>query len=235
MSPDCRETRTVASSRKSRVRVRRHPERGRYDRAAIDAVLDSQLVAHVAFVEDGRPFCVPMLQARVGDDLYVHGSTASRALRALTGGAPACVTVTALDGLVLARSAFQHSANYRSAMLLGSFRPITGEVERLTAFEAFTNKLVPGRWDEVRRPSAKELKATTILAMAIDEASAKVRAGPPSDDGTPDAELDAWAGVVPLVTTFGEPQPAPGLTNGIALSKSVRALLDRANHEGGTT
>jgi uncharacterized protein len=213
--------------------VRRHPERGRYDRAEVDAVLDSQLVAHVAFVEAGQPFCVPMLQARVGDDLYVHGSTASRTVRTLAAAAPACVTVTAIDGLVLARSAFQHSANYRSAMLLGSFRSITGERERLAAFEAFTNKIVPGRWNEVRRPSAQELKATTVLAMAIDEASAKIRTGPPTDDETPDAELETWAGVVPVVTSFGEPEASPGLTNGIALSNSVRALLNRSHSQGG--
>jgi uncharacterized protein len=212
--------------------VRRHPERGRYDRAEVDAVLDSQLVAHVAFVEAGQPFCLPMLQARVGDSLYIHGSTASRTLRTLAAGAPACVTVTAIDGLVLARSAFQHSANYRSAMLLGSFRRITGERERLAAFEAFTNKIVPGRWDEVRGPSAQELRATTVLAMAIGEASAKIRTGPPSDDETPDAELETWAGVVPVVTSFGEPEASPGLTDGIALSNSVRALLDRSHQEG---
>jgi uncharacterized protein len=235
MSPDRRETRRVSSSRKSRVRVRRHPERGHYDRAAVDAVLDSQLVAHVAFVEDDQPFCVPMLQARVGDRLYVHGSTASRAMRTLAKGVPACVTVTALDGLVLARSAFQHSANYRSVILLGRFRSIAGDGDRLRAFEAFTNKVVPGRWDEVRAPSPKELKATMVLAMALDEASAKIRTGPPSDDGTPDAELETWAGVVPVVTSFGEPKPSPGLTNGIALSKSVRALLDRAHQHGGPT
>jgi uncharacterized protein len=215
--------------------VRRHPERGRYDRAEVDAVLDSQLVAHVAFVEAGQPFCVPMLQARVGHDLYVHGSTASRTVRTLAAGAPACVTVTAIDGLVLARSAFQHSANYRSAMLLGSFRSITGERERLAAFEAFTNKIVPGRWNEVRGPSAQELKATTVLAMAIDEASAKIRTGPPTDDETPDAELETWAGVVPVVTSFGEPEASPGLTNGIALSNSVRALLERSHRQGGST
>jgi nitroimidazol reductase NimA-like FMN-containing flavoprotein (pyridoxamine 5'-phosphate oxidase superfamily) len=215
--------------------VRRHPERGRYDRAEVDAVLDSQLVAHVALVEAGQPFCVPMLQARVGDDLYVHGSTASRTVRTLAAGAPACVTVTAIDGLVLARSAFQHSANYRSAMLLGSFRSITGERERLAAFEAFTNKIVPGRWNEVRGPSAQELKATTVLAMAIDEASAKIRTGPPTDDETPDAELETWAGVVPVVTSFGEPEASPGLTNGIALSNSVRALLERSHRQGGST
>jgi nitroimidazol reductase NimA-like FMN-containing flavoprotein (pyridoxamine 5'-phosphate oxidase superfamily) len=215
--------------------VRRHPERGRYDRAALDAVLDAQLVAHVAFLDAGQPFCLPMLQARVGDHVYVHGSTASRAIRTLGAGAPACVTVTAIDGLVLARSAFQHSANYRSAMLLGSFRRISDEADRLRAFEAFTNKIVPGRWNEVRPPSPQELKATTVLAMPIAEASAKVRTGPPSDDDSPDAELETWAGVVPIITAFGDPEASPGLTNGIALSNSVRALLDRSHRQGGST
>lgn len=215
--------------------MRRHPERGRYDRAALDAVLDAQLVAHVAFLDAGQPFCLPMLQARVGDHVYVHGSTASRAIRTLGAGAPACVTVTAIDGLVLARSAFQHSANYRSAMLLGSFRRISDEADRLRAFEAFTNKIVPGRWNEVRPPSPQELKATTVLAMPIAEASAKVRTGPPSDDDSPDAELETWAGVVPIITAFGDPEASPGLTNGIALSNSVRALLDRSHRQGGST
>jgi nitroimidazol reductase NimA-like FMN-containing flavoprotein (pyridoxamine 5'-phosphate oxidase superfamily) len=208
-----------------RHHVRRHPERGRYDRAAVDAVLDSALFAHVAFVDGGQPFCIPMLHARVGDALYVHGSTASRAIRTLAGGAAACVTVTVLRGLVLARSAFEHSANYESAMVLGRFRRVEGEDERLAAFEAFTGKLIPGRWGEVRAPNQTELKATEILALTIEEASAKVRSGPPSDDGSPDAEIPTWAGVVPVITSFGEPVPSPGLRSGIALSPSVRDLL----------
>jgi uncharacterized protein len=216
----------VSADGRSRTRVRRHPERGHYDRATVEAVLDSQLYAHVAFVDAGQPYCVPMLQARVGDHLYIHGSAASRLIRVLSEGAPACVTVTALDGLVLARSAFEHSANYRSAMLLGAFRRLTDDGDRLAAFEAFTNKVVPGRWNEVRPPSPKELKATAILAMAIEEASVKIRTGPPTDDGTPDAERETWAGVLPLVTHFGEPQATPGLRPGMPLSDSVRSLLE---------
>jgi uncharacterized protein len=210
-----------------RNRVRRHPERGRYDRASLDDVLDASLVAHVAFVDAGQPYCIPMLQARVADTLYVHGSSASRTLRLLGAGVPACVTVTAIDGLVLARSAFEHSANYRSAILLGAFRPVEAAAERLAALEAFTNTLVPGRWGEVRPPSERELKATAIVGLPIGEAAVKIRTGGPSDDDSPDAGRDTWAGVVPIVTRFGEPQPSPGLGPGIPLATSVRELIAR--------
>lgn len=216
---------TPTKPRSPRVRVKRMPARGAYDRASIDAVLDAALVAHVAVAVDGQPFCVPVLHARVDDHVYVHGSSASRLHRALATGAPACLTVTLIDGVVLARSIFNHSTNYRSAMLLGSFSLVDEKAEKLAALEAFSEKLLPGRWAEVREPTAKELKATTILGMAIDEASAKCRVGPPGDDGTEDAEqVDAWAGVVPIVTTYGEPIAAPGLRPGIPLSPSVAAL-----------
>lgn len=208
-----------------RIKVRRGPKKGRYDRESIDAVLDRGLVAHVAFVEDEEPVCIPMLYARVGDRIFIHGSTASRAVRALGAGAPACLTVTVIDGLVLARSAFEHSANYDAVMAFGRFTPVADDAERLRAFEAFTEKLLPGRWDEVRQPSPKELKATEILAMEIDEASVKTRSGPPDDDDSPDAELDTWAGVVPILRTFGAPEASPGLRADIPLSASVRRLL----------
>jgi len=208
-----------------RLRVRRGPHKGRYDRETIDRVLDRGLLCHVAFAANGDVYCTPMLYARVGDNVYIHGSTASRAVRALADGAKACLTVTVVDGLVLARSAFEHSANYESVMLFGRFTRVADEDERLLALEAFTQKLVPGRWSEVRHPSAKELKATAILSLPIAEASAKRRAGPPDDDESVDAGLDTWAGVVPLVTSFGEPVPSPGLRPGIELSESVRRLL----------
>jgi uncharacterized protein len=209
----------------SRVRVRRSPKRGIYDRASIDAVLDSGLLAHVAFLDGGEPVCIPMLHARVDDLIYIHGSTKSRAVRALAAGAPACVVVTVVHGLVLARSAFEHSANYQSAIVFGTFSLVEEPEERMRAFEAFTEKLLPGRWAEVRQPNAKELKATEILALEIDQASAKVRTGGPEDDDSPDAELDTWAGVVPIVTSYGAPEPSPGLKPGIALSESVRRLV----------
>jgi uncharacterized protein len=210
---------------RSRVRVRRQPSRGRYERADIDSVLDRGFFAHVAFVDDGQPYCIPMLHARAGDRLFVHGSSASRAMRTLAAGAEACVTVTLLHGLVLARSVFEHSANYESAVLLGRFRVLETHDERLAAMEAFTEKLLPGRWSEVRPPDRKELKATMICAMEISEASVKTRSGPPSDDGTPDAELDAWAGVVPIHTAFGTPEPSPGLRPGIMMSAAVERLI----------
>jgi uncharacterized protein len=208
-----------------RVRVRRGAAKGQYDKASIDRVLGRGLVAHVAFFDGRDPVCIPMLYAHLGDKIYIHGSTASRAIRALAGGAPACVTVTVVHGLVLARSAFEHSANYDAVMAFGTFERIDDKAERLAAFEAFTEKLLPGRWDEVRQPNDKELKATAILAMEIDEASVKARSGPPDDDDSPDAELATWAGVVPIVSSYGTPIPSPGLKPGIGLSESVRRLL----------
>jgi len=181
----------------------------------------------VAFMEAGQPFCIPMLQARIGDAVYLHGSTASRTMRILGGGAPACVTVTLLDGLVLARSAFEHSANYRSAVLLGIFGRVADPDERIAALAAFTNKLVPGRWEEVRKPSRQELKATVILSMPIGEASAKCRFGPPTDDGSVDAGLDIWAGVVRMRTAFDNVEPSPGLRPGIPVPASAGRLLER--------
>jgi uncharacterized protein len=217
---------SVSPAPSERVRVRRQPKKARYDRASLERVLDRGLLCHLAFVHDGHPFCIPTLHARVDDHVCVHGSSASRTLRTLAAGADACLTVTVLRGLVLARSAFEHSANYDSAVLLGRFHRVEDEDARLAAFAAFTNKMLPGRWDEVRHPNRKELKATMILAMSIDEASVKTRSGPPDDDDTPDAQLDTWAGVVPVHTTFGEPEPSPGLRAGIPLTPSVRRLKE---------
>ena len=191
-----------------RVRVRRGPHKGRYDRATIDAILDRGLLCHVAFSIDADAYCVPMLYARVGDTVYVHGSSKSRAMHALAEGASACLTVTIVDGLVLARSAFEHSTNYDSVMVFGRFTEVTDANERLVALEAFT----------------KELKATAILGMPIAEASAKQRSGPPSDDDSPDAALDTWAGEIPIVTSYGTPIASPGLRPGIPLSESLRLL-----------
>jgi len=212
-----------------RIRVRRAPKKGRYDGDSITAVLDAGLVAHLAFVDGDQPCCIPMLYARVGDRIFVHGSTASRAMRILARGAPACLTVTTVHGLVLARSAFEHSANYESAVVFGRFEVVEDPEERLEAFEAFTEKVLPGRWSEVRPPNRKELKATLILALTIDQASAKVRTGPPDDDDSEDAALDTWAGVVPIVTRFGPPEPSPGLRSGIAPGTSVMGLIERGD------
>ncbi len=216
-----------SSASSDRVRVRRGPAKGRYDRASVDDVLGRGLVAHVAFFDGRDPYCIPMLYAHVGDKIYIHGSTASRAIRTLAGGPAACVTVTIVHALVLARSAFEHSANYDSVMAFGKFERIGDDTERLVAFEAFTERLLPGRWDEVRQPSEQELKATAILAMEIDEASVKTRAGAPDDDDSPDAELETWAGIVPITSSFGTPVPSPGLRPGISLSPSVHELLGK--------
>lgn len=205
------------------TRVRRQHSRGRHDRATIDAILDEALVAHVAFVHDGRPAVIPTLLARVGDEVYLHGSSASRTLRALTAGAQACVEVTHVDGIVLARSAFHHSINYRSAVLYGTLRAVADPAERTRALEAFTEKLIPGRWEHVRGPTRKELKATAVLALPIAEGSAKVRTGPPGDEEE-DYALQAWAGVVPLRLQAGAPEPDPRLRPGIPTPDHVQAL-----------
>jgi uncharacterized protein len=211
-----------------RVRLRRGSAKGRYDRTSVHRVLDNGLVAHVAFLDADGPVCVPMLYARVGDIVYIHGSVGSRAIRCLSTHASACVTVTNLRGLVLARSAFEHSANYDGVMVFGAFTVVEAVDERLAAFEAFTERLLPGRWSEVRPPNDKELIATAILALdlAEAEASVKVRTGPPDDDDGPDAGLDTWAGVLPLALTFGSPQPTERLRPGIPLPPSVRRLVE---------
>jgi nitroimidazol reductase NimA-like FMN-containing flavoprotein (pyridoxamine 5'-phosphate oxidase superfamily) len=207
-----------------RTKLRRVPQRGSHDRATIDAILDEALVGHLGFVHDGRPAVIPTLQARVGDEVYVHGSAASRALRTLRGGVEVCLTVTLIDGLVLARSAFHHSINYRSVVLYGSARRVEGAAARNRALEAFAERLVPGRWPHVRPPSAKELKATDVLALPIAEGSAKVRTGPPVDD-EPDYALDAWAGVVPLRLAPEAPEPDPRLPAGIDVPEHVLRLV----------
>jgi nitroimidazol reductase NimA-like FMN-containing flavoprotein (pyridoxamine 5'-phosphate oxidase superfamily) len=215
-------TRRRDTAASSRTRVRRLPERGRYDREALEAVLDAGMVAHLGFVADGQPFVIPTLHARVDDEVYVHGSAASRTLRTLAGGFPACLTVTLLDGIVLARSVFEHSMNYRSVVVLGHARPVVEPGEKLAALEAFTEKLLPGRWNEARQPTAKELKATSVLRLPLDEASAKIREGGPEDGDTPDAELEVWAGHVPLVVTALEPVPDPSLRPGIPVPPGLR-------------
>lgn len=206
-----------------KTKLRRLPKRGHHDRETIDAILDEALVAHMGFVHEGQPFVIPTLHARLGDEVLIHGSSASRALRALAEGAPLCLTVTLIDGLVLARSAFHHSVNYRSVVLLGQARLLTDTAEKEAALEAFTERMVPGRWEHIRWPSPKELKATKVLALPIDEASAKVRTGPPLDDDE-DYAMDAWAGVVPLRTVAAPPEDDPLLRDGIPVPEHVARL-----------
>jgi hypothetical protein len=194
-----------------RTRVKRVPEVAVYDREAIYAVLDEAIVCHLGFVQDGQPFVIPTLHARVGDELYIHGSSVSRALKVAAGGAPLCVTVTLLDGLVLARSVFEHSVEYRSVVILGTARLIEDAEEKMKAFEAFTEHLIPGRWADAREPNEKEMKATWVLAIPLDEASAKISLGPPDDSHSPDADLPVWAGNIPLKTEALAPVPDPEL------------------------
>ena len=194
--------------RTERTRVRRLPERATYDRATVHAILDEGFLCHVGFVVDGQPYVIPTGYARVGDTLFLHGSTGSRL--GLRPGMDVCVTVTLVDGLVLARSAFHHSMNYRSVMAIGRTRPVTDPGEKEVALRALVEHIVPGRSDEVRGGDLRELAATAVLALPLAEVSAKVRTGPPSDD-EPDYALPIWAGVLPLALTPGEPAPDPVL------------------------
>jgi nitroimidazol reductase NimA-like FMN-containing flavoprotein (pyridoxamine 5'-phosphate oxidase superfamily) len=205
----------------SRVRVRRLPERGAYDRQTIDAILDEALTCHIGFVQDRQPYVIPTILARDGDRLYVHGSAASRMLRVLKGGISICVTVTIHDGLVLARSAFHHSMNYRSVVVLGTASEVLDQTEKLHALEAISEHVTPGRWRDIRLPNARELSQTTILRVGLEEASAKMRSGGPKDDEE-DLSLPVWAGVVPLRLAPGEPVPAEGVPQELAIPDYVR-------------
>jgi uncharacterized protein len=187
-----------------RTTVRRHPERGAYDRETIDAILDEGLICHLGFVVEGQPYVIPTIHARDGDVLYLHGSPGSRMLRELKQGIDVCVTVTLLDGLVLARSVYNHSMNYRSAVVLGRAREVTDRTEKLHAMECVVEHVVPGRWAEARQPNEGEIDGTTILAVPLDEASAKIRTGPPKDFDE-DLSLPVWAGVIPLDLRRGRP------------------------------
>ena len=194
-----------------RTRVRRLPDRAAHDTATVHAILDAGLVCQLGFVEGGRPIVIPTAYARVGDTIFLHGSSKSRTMTALAGGAEVCLTVTLLDGLVLARSAFHHSVNYRSVVVFGRAHAIEDEAGKLAALEAFTDRLIPGRWRDVRPPNPLELRATLVLALPLTEAVAKVRATGPIDDAE-DMTIPVWAGVVPLTVAQGTPvQQAPML------------------------
>ena len=189
-----------------RTKVKRLPARGQYDRETINAILDEGFICHVGFVVDGQPYVIPTGYARVNDVLYIHGSSASRMLRNLSKGINVCVTVTLIDGLVLARSAFHHSVNYRSVVILGNAELVEDNDEKNTALEALTEHIVPGRWPDVRWPNESEMKATTVLKLPIKEASAKIRTGHPKDDEE-DYAMDVWAGVLPLTLEPGTAIP----------------------------
>jgi nitroimidazol reductase NimA-like FMN-containing flavoprotein (pyridoxamine 5'-phosphate oxidase superfamily) len=198
-----------------RTKVRRIPENALYKKGDIHAILDEGLICHLGFVHEGQPFVIPTVYGRDGDSLYIHGSIGSRMLKALKLGTPACVTVTLLDGLVLARSAFNHSMNYRSVVVLGKTSEVLG-AQKLRALEVISEHILRGRWKDARKPNHKEMIQTTVLSLPIDECSAKVRSGPPEDDA-PDYALDVWAGVVPLKLAWGTPSPDPRLDQKIPL------------------
>jgi uncharacterized protein len=206
-----------------RTRVKRLPDRGKYDRDTVYAILDAGVVCHVGYNIDGRPFVTPTACWREGDHLYWHGSAASRMLRAQTVGIPVCVTVTHIDGLVLARSAFHHSMNYRSVMAIGDAEFVESDDEKVAALRAFVERVVPGRWADIRPPTPQELKATSVLRLRLHEVSAKVRTGPPIDD-EPDYALPVWAGVVPVSTTVGTPVPDHKLTERGATPPNVDSI-----------
>ncbi len=198
-----------------RTKVQRLPDRGSYDRETVFSILDEGFVCHVGFVVDGQPFVIPTNYGRVEETLYLHGSSASRMLRTIAEDVQVCVTVTLVDGLVLARSAFHHSVNYRSVVILGRAKPVEDAEEKMRALEAFTDHVVPGRWKDIRHPTELELKATSVLALPLEEVSAKVRVGPPKDDEA-DYTLPIWAGVLPLPVVAAPPISDPRLIAGLA-------------------
>ena len=189
-----------------RSKLRRIPDRGHYDRETVYDVLDAGMIAHVGIALEGQPFVIPLLYARQDDEIVLHGAKASRLLKVAAAGGEICVTVTLLDGLVLARSLFHHSVNYRSVVVFGKGRLLESEEDKLRALEAISEQMLPGRWADARQPNAKELHATSVVAVKIDEATAKIRTGPPKDEKE-DYALPVWAGVIPVRQVSGTPVP----------------------------
>lgn len=210
-----------------RAAVRRIPEKAAYDREVIDAILDEALYCHLGFVYEGSPVVIPTIHARHEDVVYIHGSAGSRMLKHLRGGFEACLTVTILDGLVLARSVFEHSMNYRSVMVLGPAREVTDRDEKMVALERVSDHVAPGRWQDARGPAPSELDKTRVLAMSLGETSAKVSTGPP-EDLEDDYALDCWAGVIPLELVPGGLVPDPRLLPGITAPDDLTAYADPA-------
>jgi nitroimidazol reductase NimA-like FMN-containing flavoprotein (pyridoxamine 5'-phosphate oxidase superfamily) len=214
-----------------RTKLRRIPNRGSYDKETVNGILDAGFLAHVGFNLEGQPFVIPTLYGREGDTLYLHGSAASRMLRKLETGVPACVTVTLVDGLVLARSAFHHSMNYRSVVVFGTARKVEDHVQKTDALRIISEHLIAGRWEDVRGPNEKELKATAVLEFLIQEASAKIRTGPPVDDEE-DYSLPHWAGILPLESKAGKPMPDSRLATDSSVPEYIEAYRHRSEHGG---
>lgn len=219
----------TAFPRTARNKVARIPERARYERDDVYEIVDASLLCHVGFVAGGEPVVLPTLHARDGDTLLLHGSSATRLIGHVASGGSVCVTITLVDGIVLARSVFNHSINYRSAVLFGHGRLVTDDDEKMAALTRFTERLLPGRWDDVRPPNRREMKATGIVAVAIESASAKVRSGPPKDEPE-DLPLPVWAGVLPLHQQLGDPVVDEAGQLGIELPGYLRDYL--ANGQG---
>jgi nitroimidazol reductase NimA-like FMN-containing flavoprotein (pyridoxamine 5'-phosphate oxidase superfamily) len=215
-----------------RNRVRRLPERGAYDAATIYAIVDEAKICHAGFVHDGQPFVIPTIHAREGDTIYLHGSKASRLLEHARQGEALCITVTLLDGIVVARSAFHSSMNYRSAVLFGRGCVVEDPAAKLHALEVLTEHVLPGRWAEVRPTTEREVKATSVVAVAIESASAKTRSGPPNDDEE-DYALPIWAGVLPIRAEFLSPLADPKLGEHVPLPSSVRNALHSGRNGNG--
>ena len=211
----------MSFEKNSLTRVRRLPERGHYDAETIYKIVDEALICHVGIVEDGRPFVIPTIHARIGDAIVFHGAPASRLLKTIASGAPLCVTITLLDGLVLARSAFHSSMNYRSAVLFGRGEILEDADEKMATFEAITNHVAHGRWDDVRATTIEEVASTTVVRMVIEDASAKIRTGPPKDDEA-DYVLPIWAGVLPLALQPSVPIDDPRLGPALVPPENIR-------------
>jgi len=215
-----------------RSEVRRHAERGVYDMDQVYSILDEGYVCHLGFVADGQPYVIPTAYGRSGNEMYIHGSAASRTIASLAQGIDACATVTLVDGLVLARSAFRHSINYRSVVVLGRARLITDPGEKTNALRCFTNHIVPGRWEEVRLPNKTEMMKTSVLALPLNEVSAKARSGPPLDPDD-DYVWPVWAGIVPIQTHIGNPIPDPHVLPhiaSVAIDRFVRVPTSRKDY-----
>jgi len=209
-----------------RTKVRRLADRGAYDFEVVHKILDEAPIVHVGFAAEGQPYVLPMIHGRIGTRLYLHGAAGGRNLRALAGGTPLCATATIVDGLVLARSAFHHSMNYRCVVVLGKGAAVEDDAEKNRALKAISERLIPGRWDDVRAPTKPEFKQTLVVSLDLKECSAKLRVGPPKDD-EPDYALGMWAGVAPMHTTFGELVPDPRLKPGTPVPAYLKKKIGR--------
>jgi len=211
--------------RTNKNRVKRHPERGAYDKRSVFQIIDEALICHVAFVQDGQPFVIPTLHARQDDSILLHGASSSRLMRHIEAGQELSLVFTLVDGLVLARSVFNHSVNYRSVVIFGRGKKIASPDDKSAALERFTERIMPGRWADARPPMAIELKATSVVTVPIELASAKIRTGPPIDEEA-DLELPVWAGVVPLRQAVGDPEPDPQLREGTSLPDYIQRYVE---------